>query len=184
MAVRDPGLLASLTLMETQLPGISPPPNVAAPLTSFQFFFNAVPGLAEVLTEGRAREYLTWLFDHKATVRDAITPADLDEYLRSYGDPARMSAGFGYYRAVSKNIAQHGPVTGLRTPALVVGAENGVGRSLEEAVRDRFADLSGEVIPGVGHYVLEECPERVATLITRFLETLSVDPVRGGALER
>ena len=173
LAVRHSGLVATLTMMETQLLGISSPPDVTQPLKSFQFFFNSVPGLAEVLTKGREREYLNWLFDHRAKRREAISDADLDEYVRSYGDPARMSAGFAYYRAVPKNIGQHGPVIGIQVPTLILGAEHGVGRTFEESMRGRIASLQGEVLAGFGHYVLEECPDLVADAILRFLKAQS-----------
>ena len=173
LAVRHSGLVATLTMIATQLLGISSPPDVTQPLKRFQFFFNSVPGLAEVLTKGREREYLNWLFDHKAKRREAISDADLDEYVRSHGDPARMSAGFAYYRAVPKNIGQHGPVTGVRVPTLILGAEHGVGRTFEESMRGRIASLQGEVLKGFGHYVLEECPDLVAAAILGFLKAQS-----------
>ena len=113
---------------------------------------------------------MNWLFDHKAKRREAISDADLDEYVRSYGDPARMSAGFAYYRAVSRNIGQHGPVTGVRAPTLILGAEHGVGRTFEEAMRGRITSLHGEVLAGFGHYVPEECPDLVTDAILRFLK--------------
>jgi hypothetical protein len=86
----------------------------------FQFFLNAVPELPELLTRGKEREFLSWLFRTKSVNPHAIGPAALDEYLRTYGDPARMSAGFEYYRAVLTDIAQNKSAR-LKVPTLALG---------------------------------------------------------------
>ena len=65
------------------------------------------PDLPEALTEGREHIYLSWFYRTFAYRPDAITPADLDEYVRTYSQPGAMRAGFAYYRALLQDITDN-----------------------------------------------------------------------------
>jgi pimeloyl-ACP methyl ester carboxylesterase len=169
-AAQHPEMVRRLVLLEAGLPGITPDSAFAlanAPRV-FQFYFNSVPELPELLTRGKEREFLGWLFRTKTVNHDAISPADLDEYLRTYSDPARMTAGFEYYRAVLTDIEQNKSGY-LNMPVLALGAEKGVGTTLYTALRKHVADLEGGLIPGHGHYLPEECPEELTRRLLAFL---------------
>ncbi len=168
LASRHPEAVPRLALMETQLLGISPSPEVANAPRAFQYFFNYVPGLGEMLTRGHEREFLAFLFEHKSLKKDAIGPADLDEYVKTYADPRRMTAGFEYYRAVPENIQAHGGAAPLRMPVLALGGEGGVGLSLHDALQTHCPDLQGGQIDGAGHYLPEEAPDEVSRRVLEF----------------
>jgi hypothetical protein len=102
---------------------------------------NAVPELPELLTRGNEREFLEWLFRTKSVNRDAIGALDVDEYVRSYRDPARMTAGFAYYRAVPSDSEQNKSAAPLMPPTLALGAEKGVGLALYHALKGHAHDL-------------------------------------------
>ena len=170
-ATRHPDAVRRLVLSEAGIPGVTPDSafTLANAPRIFQFFFNSVPELPELLTRGKEREFLSWLFRTKAVNPDAIAPAALDEYLRTYGDPARMSAGSEYYRAVLADMAQN-KGSRLRAPTLALGGENGVGSALYEALKSHADDLQGGTMLGYGHYLPEECPEELAQRILAFVE--------------
>ncbi len=172
-AGRHPSAVERLVLLEAGLPGVTPEKafSVENAPKIFQFYLNAVPELPELLTRGKEREFLAWLFRTKAARPDAIGPDDLDEYVRSYGDPARMTAGFGYYRAVPADIAQNRAAPPLTMPVLALGAEKGVGTALFDALQGRADLLRGGQIEGHGHYLPEECPDELARRILAFAET-------------
>lgn len=171
-ASRYPAGISRLVLLDAALPG--PTPSRAFEIDNaariFQFYFNAVPDLPEILTAGRERALLAWLFRTKAARADAIGPADLDEYLRSYSDPARMSAGFGYYRAVPTTIAQNRAAAPLSMKVMALGGEYGVGTAMLTALREHAADLQGGELAGFGHYLPEECPDLLTTRLLEFFE--------------
>jgi hypothetical protein len=73
----------------------------------WQFSFNRLPDLPEVLTQGKERELLNWLFDNKAEYPSRITQAKRDRYVECYSRPGGMSNGFAYYRAVTTNMLQN-----------------------------------------------------------------------------
>ena len=101
-ATRRPAAIERLCLTDSTIPGVTTDAvyGIANRPKVFQFFFNALEGLPETLTEGREREFLARFFRTKTVVKNAIGAADLEEYARSYSRPGRMSAGFAFCRAV------------------------------------------------------------------------------------
>ena len=167
-----PAGLSRLVLLDAAIPGALPDAMFAvqnAPRV-FQFFFNAVPDLPERMTVGRERVYLDWLFETKTRMAGAISTEDVDEYLRCYGQPERMSAGFDYYRAVPQSITALSDVPRLKMPVLAIGAEHGVGEALGKALGLRCANLQGSVLAGSGHFMPEEVPEELTDRLLAFLQ--------------
>ncbi len=167
-----PAGLARLVLLDAAIPGTLPEagfPVENAPRV-FQFFFNAVPDLPERLTLGRERVYLDWLFETKTRIVGAISSDDVDEYMRCYGQPERMSAGYDYYRAVPQSIAALANAPKLAMPVLAIGAEHGVGKALAKALGPKCDDLTGDVIAGSGHFIPEEAPAELTDRLVPFLQ--------------
>ena len=135
------------------------------------YAFHRSPGFAEAMTAGRERTYLTWFYRNFAAQPDAITPADIDVYMRSYGSPEGMRAGFELVRALPKDIeanieaAKH-PAD---VPALAIGGEHGMGSVVAENLRPLFTDVRGKVIPRAGHFVPEEATEALLEELMTFL---------------
>ena len=73
----------------------------------WQFSFNTLPELPEILTHGRERELFDWLFQHKARHPDRISATHRDRYVTCYSKDGAMSHGFAYYRAVAESAAQN-----------------------------------------------------------------------------
>ena len=128
-----------------------------------------VPDLPEALTEGRERTYLEWFYRSFAHQADAITPADIDEYLRTYARPGALGASFGYYRSIPDNVAANQALKGsgfqLTMPVLAVGGActEARGRASEPAasLREIADDVTEAVVDGSGHFVPEEQPARI-----------------------
>lgn len=169
-AAAEPAGISKLVLLDAAIPGAMTSPGFsleAAPII-FQFYFNAVPDLPEKLTRGRERTYLEWLFAAKVRRQDAITSADLDEYLRWYGQADRMSAGFEYYRAVPASIAALGADTRIDIPTLGLGGEFAYGANMAANLAAHCSNLEGGVVLGSGHFIPEEAPEGLADVIATF----------------
>ncbi|MDE1149730.1 MAG: alpha/beta hydrolase [Azospirillaceae bacterium] len=175
-AVRHPRAVSRLCVAEGAIPGIMPDAafGIANAARVFQFYFHAVEGLPEVLTEGREHLYFDWFFNAKTRVPSAISPADRAIYAASYRRPGRMSAGFAYYRAVPVSSAQNRAATLPPMPILALGGEASVGGSLHRGLLAQDAvpgaKVSGHVMPGVGHFLPEEDPEGFAVVVLPFLD--------------
>ena len=167
----------SAVLMEAAVPGLDVEDAFTldnAPRI-FQFFFNSVEELPEMLTRGQAREFLDFFYRTKSVDPATITPADLDVYVRSYGQPERMSAGFGYYRAVPED-AKHVQGRSFAVPVLALGAEKGTKADLVKALRDGPAPQAvGGEVKACGHYMMEECPDAVLSRVRAFHESLGMN---------
>jgi pimeloyl-ACP methyl ester carboxylesterase len=86
-ASQFPDKVKSPTLLDAAIPGLATQQTYPLPhhlnLKMWKFSVNALPELPEVLTNGRGRELLNWLFDHKATHPDRLTKLRRERY----GDP-------------------------------------------------------------------------------------------------
>lgn len=169
-AVTRPESLSKVVLVDAAIPGAMAEGmfTLERATKQFQFFFNAVPGLPEKLTQGRERVYLEWLFANKTAVADAITSEDIDVYMRCFAQEQRMSAGFDYYRLAAssaKSLSQAPPLT---MPVLTLGAEFGVGNAIAMMMRARSIALEAHVISGSGHFIPEEAPMELTDHIIAF----------------
>ena len=154
-ATAYPGDVKRLVLTESNVPGVTPPapagiPSEAVNLKSWQFAFNRLDDLPEILVQGREREYLAWLFATKSTRTYAIEPAALDEYVRVFSAPGAARAGFAWYRTAfsPEGLAQAKlrAAQRLPMPVLALGGGDGVGDALRAAVATLGDRVTGGVI--------------------------------------
>ena len=175
-AAQFPEQLQSLTLLDTAVPGTGTPqtfplqPELNVKL--WQFCFNTLPDLPEILTAGRERELFDWLFRQKSAHLDRIPQSNRDHYVEAYARPGAMSRGFAYYRAVAESSKQNKEFskTKLPMPVLAWGGESGVGDRLRIAMGSLALQVEGGMIEDCGHYVMEEQPKGVGQELLQFFE--------------
>ena len=174
-AAQYPEQVLSLTIMDATLPGVSR--GLPFPLPHevnnklFQFSFNALPDLPEILVEGKEGAYLNWLFDTKATHPERITEDSRKIYIEAYSKHGAMSRGFEYYRAVPQTSLQ---ILGLaekklQMPVLAVGGDFGVGAKMGLVAKMVADHVQEVVLDDCGHYVMEEQPETLSKLLLSFI---------------
>ncbi len=134
--------------------------------------FHWVRDLPEALVTGRERLYLSWFYTNLAYNPAAITPEDIDEYVRAYSQPGVLRAGFEYYRATPRDIADNNEAmkTTLPMPVLGLGGSGGKGRGTQvvENLRVLADDVRGGAIDDCGHWVPEEQPAVLARELLAF----------------
>jgi hypothetical protein len=81
-----------------------------------------------MLTAGKEREYLSWFYATFAYNPEAITEADIDEYVSHYSEPGGMRAGFEYYRAFPITAEQNKEHANVKLPMPVLTLSGGVYR--------------------------------------------------------
>ena len=174
-AVMFPDEVRSLVLSDAGLPGL-PSSQTGFPLTravsSWHFFFHALPELPAALIEGRERIYLEWFFQKKSARPDAVSADAVNHYVAKYSGPGRMDATLSYYRAIFDSIEQnrtHARTSRLRMPVLAIGAELGVGERLGLAMAEAAEGAESTVFKGAGHYLPEETPDAFADAVLRFI---------------
>src|SRR5881628_3339414 len=102
LAHEFPDALRGISLIDGNIPGVTLPDTITLGPDNwrkFHFLFNSVQDLPEALLAGRERIFIEWFFQHKtASIRQAFTSADLDEYERAYSMPGGMRGMLNYYR--------------------------------------------------------------------------------------
>ncbi|WP_281407137.1 alpha/beta fold hydrolase [Methylobacterium sp. WL64] len=170
-----PDSVRKLALIDATVPGLAPAEAYAfAPERigrNWHFFFNALSDLPETLLAGREREFLSWLFQAKASNPAAISQQAMDEYVRCYEAPGAWRCANSYYRAYFDDMAQNREHARrkIRTPILTVGGDVGLGSMMEPMMRPVAEDVTGLVVPDCGHYVPEEAPNFLAEHLINFL---------------
>jgi pimeloyl-ACP methyl ester carboxylesterase len=149
----------------------SPPVFVPAPVNDrlWHIPFNRVETVPEQLIEGREDIF----FGYEFAIQGGNVPADVIDYyvglLRSDRDALRGSLGF--YRAFDATLAQNEQRKNKRLPmpVLAIGGEASYGGAVGDAMRSLADDVQSAIIPGAGHWVAEQAPEKLVEVLTSFL---------------
>lgn len=141
--------------------------------------FHLVPDLPEALVQGRERIYLSWFLRNFAHTSYELPEEDLEEYVRTYSDPAALHAGFELYRTVAQDAADNTALgRRLSMPVLVIQGRGPVQAHPDlpwrqegeaEALRWTATDIEEVLIDDAGHWIPEEQPEVLAEHLVAFL---------------
>jgi pimeloyl-ACP methyl ester carboxylesterase len=139
-----------LALLDALIPGLSTPRTdldlVEANLRSWHFAFNRLDDLPKILVA------------------------------RQLGSPGALAAAGEYYKSAFSPAGieanRKRAETPLAFPVLALGAERGVGDGIVNALKAVASNVEGGVIAGVGHYLPEEAPTRIAAELIRFFGRL------------
>ncbi|MFD6492521.1 alpha/beta fold hydrolase [Streptomyces sp. NPDC060188] len=171
LAVRHPGLIRRLVVMESVLGGLPGAEDFLAGGPPWWFgFHTAARGLAETVLEGHEAAYIDW-FLHAGTLGDGVPAAIRDAFVHAYTGSHALSRAFSYYRALPESalqIAQAVTTARLTVPTMALGAQP-VGAALERQLRPVTNDLTGHVIEDCGHIIPLHRPDALLTLLHPFL---------------
>ena len=82
-----------------------------------------------------------------------------------------MRAGFAQFTAFAQDAKDNEifQQTKLTMPVLAIGGEKSFGATQAAVMRSVAVDVTGVVIPGAGHWLMEENPAATNTVIRNFL---------------
>ena len=175
LAADHPDRVDRMAVAEAPPPGVPPIPLMWLPAPAnereFHLMFNHLPTMNDQLINGREDIYFGFEFDIQAGT--SKLPGDLIRYyidiLTSRRDALRGS--LGWYRALDATIAQNEQrvMHKLTLPVLAIGGEQSLGTRPAEAMMNAAENVQGLVIPGCGHWVMEQAPEAMLAALTAFL---------------
>ena len=176
VAAAHPESVRKLVILDVTIPGDGSP-NISQGGRRWHHAFHQTPDLPEALIMGREDIYFTW-FDRNYGARpDAISQEDIDEYLRVYRQPGALRAGFSFYRAIPRDVADNAAIAAsfkLPMPVLALGGDRSWGRRQEviESMRRMATNVQGGVIENCGHWMPEEQPEELLRHLLGFFKAV------------
>jgi pimeloyl-ACP methyl ester carboxylesterase len=169
-AAQYPSEVERIVLMDAFLPGVGNWREVWLLRDLWHFHFYGETPLK--LVDGRERIYFEHFWNDFAADRTRSVPeSDRQLYAAAYARPDGMRAGFENFRAFEQDgeelarLAQ----TPLPMPMLILTGEKASGPVLIEQGRLVATDVEGVVIPGAGHWLMEEAPDQVIPKLVEFL---------------
>jgi len=173
LAADHPDAVTHLVLLDVPVPGDRPEGDGGLP-PRWHHAFHQVPDLPEALTFGRERIYLEWFFSNATDQAGVFGDADINEYVRTYAQPGAMRAGFNFYRALPRDIADNRATlaTGFKLPmptlGLGGGGSRGRGELVVESLKRVATHAEGGAIADCGHFIPEEKPQELAERLQVF----------------
>uniref|UniRef100_Q07I22 Alpha/beta hydrolase fold n=1 Tax=Rhodopseudomonas palustris (strain BisA53) TaxID=316055 RepID=Q07I22_RHOP5 len=169
-AAQYPAEVDRIVLMDAFLPGVGDWKSVWLLRDLWHFHFYGKTPLA--LVTGRERIYLEHFWnDFAADPNKSVPERDREFYAKAYAKPGHMAAGFEVFRAFEQDAADFEGFarTPLSMPMLVLTGEKASGETLITQAKLTAANVEGVVVPGAGHWLMEEAPDRVIPKLVEFL---------------
>jgi pimeloyl-ACP methyl ester carboxylesterase len=180
LASQYPNAVRTLTVLDSAIPGLKSGPSPTYPLPHeankklWQFSFNRVPDLPEILTAGKERAFLDWFFNTKAKHPSRITEDVRARYAACYAAPGAMANGFAYYRAFDEsrdqNLRRREKGSRLAMPVLALGGDFAMADALRLSMEELGVSVEGGVVEDCGHYLMEEQPGEVCRRLLGFVQ--------------
>lgn len=162
---------ALLVMMDAPVPGIGPWDDILKNPLLWHFRFGG-PDM-ERLVAGRERIYLDRFWNEFSANPAHFPEASRQHYAALYARPGRMHAGFMQFAAFDQDVIDnraslaHGR---LQMPVLAIGGDHSFGSTMAFVMRFAADDVQEVVIPGAGHWLMEEQPQATVAAIRTFFD--------------
>lgn len=170
-AAQYPAEVSKVVLMDAFLPGVGDWKSVWLMRDLWHFHFYGETPLA--LVKGRERIYFEHFWnDFAADKTKSVPEADRQFYAAAYARDDGMRAGFEYFKNFENDAKDFATLskTKLEMPFLVLTGEKASGTFLIDQTKLVATNVSGTVIQGSGHWLMEEAPEQVIPALVTFLK--------------
>ncbi|MFL6707209.1 MAG: alpha/beta hydrolase [Massilia sp.] len=170
-AARYPDKVSKLVVMDAPVPGVAPWDQIVLSPALWHFNFGGKD--AERLVAGRERIYLDRFWNDFAGDPSKIDEDTRKYYSKLYAQPGAMKAAFAQFNAIAaKDVADNrvASSTKLTMPVLAIGGEKSFGPNMAIVMRNAATNVEQAVVPGAGHWLMEESPQQTVKLITDFLD--------------
>jgi pimeloyl-ACP methyl ester carboxylesterase len=170
-AATYPDKVERLVVMDAPIPGIEPWNQILLNPGVWHFNFHGPD--AERLVAGRERIYFDRIWNDFTADPSKPDEATRNFYAATYAQPGGMRAGFAQFTAFSQDAVDNKVFeqVKLTMPVLAVGGEKSFGALQAEIMRHVATNVREEVVPGSGHWLMEERPAYTVKLIRNFLDS-------------
>lgn len=171
MAERYPARVTRLVVIDAPIPGIGPWEQILKNPLLWHFRFGG-PDM-ERLVQGRERIYLDRFWNDFSADPKHFTEASREHYAALYALPGAMHSGFEQFHAFDQDAIDNRTWEGahgkLTMPVLALGGEKSFGNQMADVMRAGATNVTAGVVPGSGHWIMEENPAATIQLVTDFI---------------
>ena len=169
-AAQFPADVDRIVLMDAFLPGVGDWTKVWLLRDLWHFHFYGDTPLK--LVDGRERIYFEHFWnDFAADPKKSVSEQDRRFYAEAYSQPGAMRAGFEVFRNFEQDAQDFSGFakTRLTMPMLVLSGEKAGGQFLIDQARLVADNVEGVIVPGAGHWLVDEAPDQVIPKLAAFL---------------
>lgn len=181
LVANNQGYIKKVVFMDSPIPdksmfeyaGYTP----SGPGLGWHFGYFSFGDIAEKQIASDPSLFFSYFIKTYAGKKDIFTPQLLSELIEPYSTREKLHAAFGYYKSHAKSIAQNEQLLAegkkLSIPSMALTGEKGVNDVLVKEMRSRFVqdpqNFKGVILPGTGHWMVEENPTAVSDELSQFL---------------
>jgi pimeloyl-ACP methyl ester carboxylesterase len=170
-AVQFPERVTRWVVIDAPLPGIGNWDEILKSPMLWHFNFRG-PDM-ERLVAGRERIYLDRFWNELSANPKAIDEATRKHYATLYARPRAMHDAFEQFAAFTQDAIDDKALLAakgkLSMPVLAIGADKSFGLGMAEVLKNVAANVTSDVVPNSGHWVMEENPDATTKLVVDFL---------------
>ncbi|MFH5776032.1 alpha/beta fold hydrolase [Paracoccus sp. NGMCC 1.201697] len=170
-AAQYPDRVTKLAVIDAPIPGIGPWEEVLKNPLLWHFRFGG-PDM-ERLVAGRERIYLDRFWNEFSATPARFSEPAREHYAALYAMPGAMHSGFAQFAAFDQDAIDNQAFLAngkLKMPVLAVGGEKSFGPMMATVMRFAAEDVQEAVVPGSGHWIMEENPEATDKIVRSFLQ--------------
>lgn len=163
--------VSKFVLIDAPLPGIGPWEDILKNPLLWHFRFGG-PDM-ERLVAGRERIYLDRFWNEFSATPSRFSEASRQHYAALYARPGAMHAGFAQFAAFDQDAIDNKAFLAagkLAMPVLALGGDKSFGLTMAEVLKHAASDVSGDVVPDSGHWIMEENPTATIDIVRAFLD--------------
>jgi pimeloyl-ACP methyl ester carboxylesterase len=175
-AAAHPHDVARLVLSEAPIPDPSlytyPALTASGPGLWWFGLFNDPGSLAYDLMAGKEKVWVDESIPVLEIVKNSISQCELAVYTDYLEQPGHLQATIDWFSTFSADVKNDAVYqkTKLTVPVLAIGGSASLGSSVAAQVRDYATNVTGVVVPDTGHWLYEERPAEMASLLLKFLQ--------------
>ena len=175
IAAAHPSSVSKLVLSEAPIPDQSiytmPALTEKGPGLWWFGLFNDPNNLAYQMFSGKEKQWVYGSIPVLETVKNSITQCDLALFTHDLEKPGHLQATIDWFSTFGQDIANDAVYqqTKLTMPVMAIGGENGLNTLLPDQVPEYATNVTPEIIKDTGHWLYEERPAEMTSLLLKFL---------------
>jgi pimeloyl-ACP methyl ester carboxylesterase len=173
-AAQHPDRVRRFILIDAPIPGVGPWDEILKSPMLWHFRFGG-PDM-ERLVAGRERIYLDRFWNDFSANPKNFGEAARVHYAKLYAMPGAMHDGFAQFAAFDQDVIDDRAYLAkgkLTMPVLGVGGEKSFGPMMATVMRAAAVNVHEAIVPGSGHWIMEENPTATIAIVRDFLDAPS-----------